>query len=69
VSGLVLAAATKASSSSALAILFFTVAAFMVGGVISFAMRKRWIGVGVTAVLAIASALVGLSYYRTFKGH
>jgi hypothetical protein len=69
VSGLVLAAATKSSSSSALAILFFTIAAFMVGGVISFAMRKRWIGVGITGVLALGSALVGLSYYRTFKGH
>jgi UPF0716 family protein affecting phage T7 exclusion len=69
VSSFVLAAATKSSASSALAILFFTVAAFMLGGVISFAMRKRWIGVGVTAVLAIGSALVGLSYYRTFKGH
>jgi hypothetical protein len=69
VSGLVLAAAAKPSSSSALAILFFTLAAFLVGGVISFAMRKRWIGVGVTAVLAIGSAVIGLSYYRTFKGH
>lgn len=68
-SGFVLAAAAKPSSSSALAILFFTIAAFMVGGVISFAMRKRWVGVGVTAVLAVGSALIGLSYYRTFKGH
>jgi hypothetical protein len=69
VSAFAFAAAAKGSSAaSGLTIVFLTFAAFLIGGAISFGMRKRWVGVSITTALAVGSCLVALSYYRAYKG-
>ena len=66
---LVAAASTKShSNQSTLAIVFLTLGGFLIGGAISFGMRKRWVGTVVTGVLALVFIAVAVSYYRAAKG-
>lgn len=60
-------AATSSSAAGTLTVVFLTLGAFLVGGAISFGTRKAWIGVAITGVLAVASFVLALLYYRTYK--
>jgi len=66
---LVGAAAPSTSGSATLTIVFMVVGGFLIGGAISFGMRKHWISSAILGLLAIGSIALAVSYYRTYRAH